>query len=245
MLFRSRAFDSELKAAKLHVRVNQATYFLLSVMLLSIFYVGTTHTIFADWSLGGVIAYYFYAYTMMMAFVSVGKIYLAFQNIAGPLDRVLELLEEREPVSRIQHVLQSSDVEGRIEFRDVSLSYNSEKIVLQDLSFEVSSGSWLLITGPSGSGKSTIANLIMGFHEPQRGLVLIDRMPVPRCDLSSLRRRIGYVGQDPFLFHGTLSENIAFSQDELGEERLQELVQLCCLDELVSDLPNGLQTLIG
>jgi subfamily B ATP-binding cassette protein MsbA len=235
----------ELDAARLHVKVNQSIYFLLSAMLLGVFLLGTSRTVFPHWSLGSVIAFYFYAYTLTMALISVGRIYLTYQNFLGALDRVFDSLEHEESSPRLTSKQWKGTVHGTIKLEGVCFSYEPAHTVLHELSFESNAGSWVLITGASGSGKSTIANLLVGLYEPEIGNVLVDNVPLSDWDRSTLLKQIGYVGQEPLLFHGTLRENILFSGNGISESRLVEVLEVCCLKDFVSKLPDGLDTIIG
>jgi ABC-type bacteriocin/lantibiotic exporter with double-glycine peptidase domain len=117
--------------------------------------------------------------------------------------------------------------------------------VLEDASFSVDHGEWQIITGPSGGGKSTLANLIMGFYRADSGSIRVSGVPIERWDKKSLRSQIGYVGQDPVLFHGTLRDNITFACSGGPSDGLSRAIEQSCLDDLVDSLPDGLDTLIG
>ena len=240
-----RALDTETHAAKLQVKINQAVYFLLSAVLLAIFYAGTSQTIFSNWTVGEVIAFYFYAYTLTMAVLSVGKAYLTYQGLAGALDRVMEILPAYAQGETPREGNLPAQISGTVEFDRVSFGYEAGKTVLRNISFSIDAGSWVLITGPSGSGKSTIANLLMGFYEAHSGSIRIDGIPIVEKTMFSLRQHIGYVGQDPFLIHGTLRENISFGLTSVDQEQIRHAIEISCLADVVKELPQGLNTIIG
>ena len=240
-----RALATEVESAKLEQKVDQGLLYLFYLILLGIYYVGTTQTIFPDWTLGGVVAFYFYAYTITLALLSSGRLYQTYQGIAGSLDRIAELIEPEDFTRQPSVAGVKRKLLGKVEFKDVSFQYEPRKPVLMNLSFILEPGSWLLITGASGSGKSTIVNLVMRFYEPQSGVVLIDSIPMQDWDISFLRRQVGYVGQEPLLFHGTIKENIFFCQDGVDERQLQESLRIAQLEEFISELPDGLDTMIG
>jgi ATP-binding cassette, subfamily B, bacterial len=236
---------SELAGSSLRVKISQAVYFLLSMVLLAVFYAGASKTLFPGWSIGGLIAFYFYAYMMTMSVISVERIYLTYQNIAGALDRLMTLLP---PIEQQQDTLPTplpQPILGKIEFHNVDFGYTVDHPVLQNVSFVIEPGTWALVTGPSGSGKSTVMSLIMGFYETQHGRILIDGIEVNTTSTNALRRTIGFVGQDPLLLHGTLQENIAFAEASVTNEQVQEALRIACLLDLVRELPNGLQTIVG
>lgn len=240
-----KASINELEASKYHSKITQTVYLILSVILLGIFFAGTSKTFSPGWSIGSVIAFYFYAYTMTMAFLAAGRVYLFYQGIAGAADRIQEILEQNITSPGKEIILKSSDFTGKIEFKDVSFSYEENKPVLSHLSFNCDAGDWLLITGASGSGKSTIANMIAGLYEPQEGIICVDDIPMKNIDIYGFRKDLGYVTQDPVLFQASIRENIDLTHRPISEERLNKVLKICCLDEFITDLPEGLNTIIG
>jgi ABC-type multidrug transport system fused ATPase/permease subunit len=238
-----RAKDKELSSWKFHSGVTQTIYFILSMILLVVFYTGTVNTGSA-WSLGGAIAFYFYAYTLTMAFLSLGRSYLNYSGTMGAVDRIAGLLKEVEP-ERTMAITTDHPVKGNIEFCNVDFSYDNVNQVFTGFSFKVKPGSWIVITGPSGSGKSTIASLILNFYQPQSGEILLDGISLCSYDNSFLRGNIGFTGQDPILFSGSIKENILISHPETSQERFAKVINICCLDEFISQLPEGTDTLIG
>jgi ATP-binding cassette subfamily B protein len=236
---------SELAASSLRVRISQAVYLLLSMVLLTVFYAGASKNLFPDWTVGGLIAFYFYAYMMTMAIIAVERIYLTYQNIAGALDRLMSLLPPFEQEVSDTAVALPSPIRGKIQFENVNFAYTSDRTVLRDVSFELEPGLWTLVTGPSGSGKSTLLNLMMGFYEPQHGRILIDGIQLNKNTVRTLRRVIGFVGQDPLLLHGSLRENIAFTEASITDQQMQKTLKIACLSDLVRELPDGLETTVG
>jgi len=241
----THALENETAASIMQVKVNQIIYALFSGALLLIFFAGMSGMMFPVWSTGDVVAFYFYSYTMTMAILSLGRISLSYQEFAGALERVVELLEDgqqHEPAPDTPH---TSAIRGRVVFDGIVFSYEPQKPVLNNLSLVVNAGEWYLITGPSGSGKSTLAGLLMGFSRPQHGMITIDNIPLAQWHPRTLRRQIGYVGQDPMLVHGTLRENICFLDAPVTDEQLHHAITLSCLDELLHSGTVGLDTVVG
>jgi len=236
--------EREMRATKLHSKINHVFYFILSVMLLVIFYKGSILSGSSGWSIGGVIAFYFYSYTLAMAFLAMGKAYMSYQSLVGAADRIYELLGDYEIVdtSLIPPLLLK--LKGEIEFKKVSFKYEENKPVLTNFSLKINTGEWFLITAPSGSGKSTLAMLVMRFYLPQTGEILLDNFSIVSIDGISLRTNIGFVGQDPILFQGTIKENILVNRN-ISDDRLNEVLRICCLDEFIKGLTQGTDTIIG
>jgi ABC-type multidrug transport system fused ATPase/permease subunit len=249
------ASTNELEASKLHSRISQSIGLVLSILIVGVFYAGTSGTFSTGWSMGSIVAFYFYAFSVTMAFVAAGRVYLNYQVMRGATHRIIELLDVRpaettqQPPSdqRSSSPFGKEDlpVKGKIEFKNVTFGYNTDVDVLKDLSFTAESGSWMLITGPSGCGKSTIANILLGFYECKRGNLLIDDKPFSDYNIYSLRRNIGFAAQEPVLFHGSVKENILFSENKISPERLDKVLKISCLDKFISELPEGIDTIIG
>jgi ABC-type bacteriocin/lantibiotic exporter with double-glycine peptidase domain len=240
----SQALETEGRTSRLVIKGSQAAYFLLSIMLLTTFYFGMVQAV-PGWTIGSMVAFYFYSYTVAMALLSTGRIYLTFQNVAGALRRVDDLIGATAKNLKTKQQGHDGILKGTIELNEVNFSYDSETTILNRVSIEVPDGEWAAFTGPSGSGKSTVANLIMGLYEPLSGTIKIGGMPVSHWDKEALRNQMGYVGQDPFLFHGTLKENLLIGTNITDESLLKEILRVACLDDVVRDMPDGLETIIG
>jgi len=240
--FLKDALLTELDASKLVIRGNQSAYFLLSVMLLTMFYLGAI-AVLPGWTLGSMVAFYFYAHTAAMALLSTGRTYLTYQSVMGALERVKELMSDHHSKSASAGIIQRAH--GSIALRNVSFTYGPGNPVLHDVNLEIEAGAWLLISGRSGSGKSTIASLLMGFFEPVAGTVCVDDIPVSEWNMRELRKQIGYVGQDPMLFHGTLRKNLLLTHRHLSDIEFTRALETSCLDGMFAELPHGLDTIVG
>ncbi len=133
-----------------------------------------------------------------------------------------------------------------LSLKHVDFSYPGREGILQDVNVEVAKGKMVAIVGESGAGKSTVADIIIGLLKPERGEVSIDGVSLTEWDLSSFRRRLGYVPQDPFLFHTSIRENLLWSCDgEVAEARLWEVCQIANADDFIRELPEGLDSIVG
>ena len=132
-----------------------------------------------------------------------------------------------------------------ISFEDVSFSYpSSESNVLNKIDLKVSSGEFLGVMGHTGAGKSTILKLIERFYEPQHGKVLINGKDINNYSIKSVRSKIGFVSQDPFLFYGTIKQNVSYARDATDEEIFNAL-DMAGASEFISQLPDGLESMVG
>jgi ATP-binding cassette subfamily B protein len=132
-----------------------------------------------------------------------------------------------------------------ISFKNVSFSYpTSESNVLNDISFKASSGDFIGVMGHTGAGKSTILKLIERFYEPQSGEILINGININDFSIESVRKRIGFVSQEPFLFFGTLRENISYARDA-NDDEIRTALETAGAWEFISKLPKGIDTMVG
>ncbi|MBZ0201737.1 MAG: ABC transporter ATP-binding protein [Ignavibacteria bacterium] len=240
----SSALEKEMQSSRYQAKSTQSVFMIVSLMLLVIFYLGTSKSSSGSWSPGSAVAFYFYAYSLTMAFLSLGRAYTSYNSISGATGRIVELIGNEELNAEAAAKGEIARLNGRVEFQNVSFGYG-DKIVLNDVSFSAGAGDWLLITGPSGSGKSTIANLMLGFYTAQSGKVLYDGINMDSMNISDVRKNIGYVGQEAVLFEGTIRENILITGKEISEARLGEILRISMADKFIDQLPNGLDTKIA
>jgi ATP-binding cassette subfamily B protein len=134
---------------------------------------------------------------------------------------------------------------ARLTFDDVHFAYRGDESVLRGMSFTAEPGKLTALVGPSGGGKSTVFNLIMRFYDPERGKVLIDGQDIGRVSRRSLRRHIAYVGQDVFLFRGTIRENIAFGKPDASEDEIMAAATAAYAHDFILSFPRGYDTPVG
>ena len=138
------------------------------------------------------------------------------------------------------------NIRGAIEFRDVSFEYSDNLPVLQNISFQVEPGQTIAIMGPTGSGKSSLVNLLPRFYESTQGAILLDGAPLNDYPVHALRKQIGIVEQEPFLFSRTIGENIAYGVDrEVPDEEVEAVARAAAIHDVITDFPDGYETLVG
>jgi ATP-binding cassette subfamily C protein LapB len=156
------------------------------------------------------------------------------------LNKIMAAPTDEAPAS-----LQAPRLSGALEFRDVSFAYPNSPPVIERLNLKFRPGERVGIIGKLGSGKSTVLKLILNQYEPAAGSVLVDDLVITQLEPLSLRRQIGFVPQDVTLFHGALRENIELGRVQGDDTALLEAMRLACLDEIVTQLPNGVGTQVG
>ncbi len=161
-----------------------------------------------------------------------------FERIFGYLDMKPE---EYEPPGASA----LATTRGEIRFDDVRFSYGNDRTALQGVSFTVEPGQVAAFVGPSGAGKTTITQLVPRFYDPQGGRILVDGHDVKSLTLESLRRDIGIVTQETYLFHDTIASNLRYAKPDATDEELRAAARAANIDDFVSSLPEGYQTVVG
>lgn len=167
-----------------------------------------------------------------------------YRRSMASIHRILELLDTKEELGNGTTVLQRA--QGDISFCDVTFCYPNTKVAaLKKLSLEIRAGTTVGLVGTTGSGKSTIVKLLLRFYDPQSGEIRLDGHPLPTLTIESLRRQIGLVSQDVFLFDGTVEENIRYGSFDATPEQLERVIRQAAVEEFLERLPQGLQTVVG
>lgn len=161
-----------------------------------------------------------------------------FQQAIVAASRVFDLLDERDEAPA-QKEAAAEITEGRIEFRDISFSYDGQAEVLKNISFTAEPGQTVALVGHTGSGKSSIINLLMRFYEYEKGDILIDGVNVKEYRSSELRRKMGLVLQDPFLFYGTIESNIRLYNPDMPFSEIRAAAEFVQADKFIAQLPDG------
>ena len=161
------------------------------------------------------------------------------------LDRSEEIMKMEPEDELSKRPIKLESLEGNIEFKDVSYSYEEGKEVLHGISFSAPKGSVIALVGSSGSGKSTTASLAATFLTPESGLITIDGQDLSKVNLESYRKHLGVVLQDDFLFEGTIRENIIFPRPNATESEIEEAVKGAYVNEFTDRFEDGLETVVG
>ncbi len=166
------------------------------------------------------------------------------KGIAG-FRRYTELLDTAPDIADIPGAIEVGQLKGTIRFEGVSFGYEADRQVLQDIDLTIQPGETIAFVGPSGAGKTTLCSLLPRFYERSGGRISIDDIDIRDMTLASLRRNIGIVQQDVFLFGGTIRENIAYGRLGATDEEIWEAARRARLDDMIAQLPDGMDTVIG
>ena len=159
--------------------------------------------------------------------------------------RVFDLLDTESDLPHAEHALTIDPLRGEVEFDQVYFGYDAVRPILQDISFKVIPGEMIGIVGHSGAGKTTLSNLIVRFYDVTSGTIRIDGHDINSIDLGSFRRQVGMVQQDPFLFHGTILENIRYGMQDASKNQIIEAARAANAHEFICGLPQAYDTMVG
>ncbi|MFZ1938716.1 MAG: ABC transporter ATP-binding protein [Terracidiphilus sp.] len=225
--------------------------FILGVSMIITLLVGG-HLVLANRiNVGQFVAFSTYMILLIWPIIAVGWVINIFQRGTASVKRIDELLKAEPTIDDRSAVLSlgaEHGLEGAIEFRNLNFSYGDDPSampVLRDISLEIPAGSSLAIVGPTGSGKSTLVNLITRLYDAPEGSLLIDGRPVREYPLAVLRRNIGMVPQETFLFSETLRENLKFGAPNATAEELLEAASAAHIRREFEEFPQGFETMVG
>ncbi|NHJ01400.1 MAG: ABC transporter ATP-binding protein [Candidatus Heimdallarchaeota archaeon] len=218
---------------------------IVSLLITILIYAGGSLVIDGSISPGFLITLFTYFTMLAMPTRFLAFSLIMYQRVSAAGERVFKLLESKTelPTASNPHILDQNRP-FTIRFENVSFRYN-EKEVLSNISLQINPGEKVAILGPTGSGKTTLINLIPRFYDVSKGRITIDGVDVRDLQLNSLRKAIGFVHQDVFLFGRTIAENITFSVTEVDEAIIQDVVNVAQLREFIDSLAEGVNTIVG
>jgi ABC-type multidrug transport system fused ATPase/permease subunit len=193
-------------------------------------------------TIGVVVAFLSYVNRFFNPIRELSQIYTTLQAATAVGERVLELLETDPGVQDQPGAVELPLIEGRVELDDVSFHYDPEIQVLHDVNMVAEPGETVALVGPTGAGKTSIANLVARFYDVTEGALKVDGFDVREVTRDSLHRQMGLVPQDPFLFAGTVCDNISFGRPEATMEEIVAAAELANADAFIRNLPDGYQT---
>lgn len=199
-------------------------------------------TLQGEASVGVIVAFLGYVQRFYMPVRAVAQVYTTAQSALAGAERIFELLDEAPDVRDAPDAIEMPPIRGHVVFDHVSFGYKPGEEVLHDVSLEALPGQTIALVGPTGAGKSSIVNLLMRFYDVWDGAVLIDGIDVRRVRQDSMRRQMGIVLQDTFLFSGTVADNIRYGRLDATDEEVEAAARLVNAHDFIMRLPDGYQT---
>jgi ATP-binding cassette, subfamily B, multidrug efflux pump len=216
---------------------------MLGVAMVLVLWIGGREVLQGKMDIGGFTAFNFYMLQLTFPVIALGWVINIFQRGTASMARINEILIE-QPQIRDEAGAVDAEIVGDIEFRGLSFGYEGKE-VLHDLNLRVPAGSSLAIVGPTGSGKTTLVSLIPRIYDAEPGTVLIDGQPIRDYSLESLRKNIGFVPQETFLFSDSIRENIALGVDSAADAQIHNAADAANIATDIEGFPEGYGTVVG
>ena len=211
--------------------------------------IGGIMTLNGHISLGAIQAFLQYVNQVSEPVTQASYVIMSLQSAIAGAERVFELLDEEEEIADIkinQSLFNEHNISrGKVDFKNVKFGYTDEKTLIKNLNLEVKPNEIVAIVGPTGGGKTTLINLIMRFYELNGGYISIDGININEIPRNTLRRQIGMVLQDTWLFEGTIAENIAYGNRDATREEIIAAAKAACCDHFIRTLEHGYDTVIS
>ena len=229
------------------VSLNQLTQSLQKISQLIVLWYGAIMVLNGEFTLGQLIAFRIISGYVTQPILRLSTIWQQYQEIKISFERLGDIVNTpKENESKDLGKIQLPIVEGNIVFDNVSFKFiGDSKTTLNKINCQIDKNSFVGIVGKSGSGKSTFCKLISRLYVPNKGTVLIDNYDVQKVEISSIRRQLGIVSQDPLLFAGTIRDNISFGDESFSDKEIVEASKICCAHEFIMELPLGYNTKIS
>ncbi|VYT62952.1 ATP-binding cassette domain-containing protein [Clostridium tertium] len=244
-----KQFEANRRAQFVDFAIYPTIRLLNQLGFIAIAIVGGMMAIGGQISLGAIQAFLQYVNQVSEPITQASYVIMALQSAIAGAERVFELLDEEEEIadSKFNEISfkENPITEGRVNFENVKFGYTKEKTLIKDLNLEVKPNEMVAIVGPTGGGKTTLINLIMRFYELNGGSISIDGVNITEIPRNTLRRQIGMVLQDTWLFEGTIAENIAYGKMDATREEIIDAAKAACCDHFIRTLEHGYDTVIS
>ncbi len=251
--YEAQKFDREndkylrlaLKAARISATYNPLSWMVIGVAMTLVLFVGGVEIIEGRLTIGELTAAVSYLTMLMWPLRALGMFITSFQRSMTAAQRVVEIIESIPEVKEKPGAIPLPRLKGHIKFEDVWFGYDAEHMVLKGVNLEIRPGECVAILGPTGSGKSSLIRLIPRFYDPTKGRVLVDGYDLRDVKLRSLRRQIAILSQEPYIFAGTIKDNILFGNPKASMEDVVRAAKAAKIHDFVASLPRGYDTPIG
>ena len=190
-------------------------------------------------SIGTLVAFAGYIWRFWAPIQNLGNFYNSMVTTGAYVERIFELLDEDEDIADRPNAKELPPIRGHVQFDKVNFSYEKGNPILKDINFTITPGMSVAIVGPTGAGKTTIINLLSRFYNPDNGKILIDGLDIMDLQIKSIRKQVGVMLQDSFLFSGTIMDNIRYGRLDATDEECIEAAKTVMAHEFISSLPEG------
>ena len=240
-----RFYKASLRSVKFSSLYMPAIYLIIGSLTIIVFFLGGIWVIEGRIGIDTIVTLSSYIASLGFPLMMLGQIMLVYIQADAALNRVNEVIESAPEIVDLPDAVHIDTIEGEIEFVNVSFGYISDNKILKDISFRIPAGKTMAILGTTGSGKSTIINLIPRFYEVNEGKIKIDGRDIKQYQIKDLRKNIGIVSQDTYLFNKTIAENIAYGKENADKKEIIDAAKVANLHEFIKNLPDGYDSIVG
>ncbi|MBP2112954.1 ABC transporter ATP-binding protein [Paenibacillus silagei] len=237
--------ETKLMAYKLMAKSSSVSYMMTRLITIVVMVCGAWFFIQGELEIGEFVAFILLSNVFFRPIEKINAVIESYPKGIAGFKRYLEVIDTEPDIADKPDAVAVGPLRGDISFSNVSFGYEDDRKVLEDISLSVNAGETIAFVGPSGAGKTTICSLLPRFYDVTGGAISIDGIDIREMKLSSLRKQIGIVQQDVFLFSGTIRENIAYGKLDAGLPEIWQAARQARLEELINSLPNGMDTVIG
>lgn len=235
--------DSWMKAVRFNFLI-WPSIDIISVTSISLIYIFGILVFRDSVSLGLIAAFISYVWIFWAPITNIGNFYNTLINAMAYLERIFEAMDE-EPEYDKKDAIELKDINGNVEFKNVYFEYDKDISILEDVNMNIKAGEKIALVGPTGAGKTTIVNLLSRFYRIKSGKILVDGININDVTLKSLRKEIGVMLQDPFVFSGTIMENIRYGRLDATDEEVIEAAKIVRADDFIKDFNDGYYTCLN
>jgi ABC-type multidrug transport system fused ATPase/permease subunit len=240
-----RVFDQTVRANRQRATYVPLISFVPMLATAAVLLIGARMVAHGTLSVGSFVAFNLYLGMLVLPLRALGMWVGQAQRATAAGERIFEVIDEPEDIADLPDAAPLPPGRGAIRFDHVTFSYLDDRPVLHDVDLEIEPGRTVALIGHTGSGKTTLTSLIPRFYDVSAGRLLIDGVDVRHVQLTSLRREIGVISQDPFLFSATVRENISFGRGDLSDEEVERAARAAQAHEFIERLPKGYDAVIG
>lgn len=215
---------------------------ILSTLGVTLVYIAGINWVGETVTIGTLVAFAGYIWRFWQPIQNLGNFYNSMVTTGAYIERIFELLDEKDDITDKPDAVELPPIRGHVCFNHVNFSYEPENPVLKDIDFTITPGMTVAIVGPTGAGKTTIVNLLSRFYNPDDGKILIDELDIQDLQIKSIRKQVGVMLQDSFLFSGTIMENIRYGRLDATDEQVINAAKSVQAHEFISAFPDGYNT---
>ncbi|MBM2292971.1 ABC transporter ATP-binding protein [Sulfitobacter pseudonitzschiae] len=241
----NRYRETKLSAYKLMAGSSALNYMGMRLIQVVVMLAGAGFVLEGSLSTGGFVAFLLLVTVFFRPLDKIAAVIETYPRGIAGFRRYLELLETEPDVADAKDAVEAPAFKGAVRFEDIGFDYGQGRPVLKGITLDVRPGEKMAFVGQSGAGKTTLLALVPRFYDPQAGRITIDGLDVASVTLNSLRSQIGIVSQDVFLFGGTLRENIAYGRLDASEDDILDAAAKAQLSDMIAQMPDGLDTIVG